>query len=61
MSRKAWSIVFDAAVSGYDELLFSSGDCTLWLIVKKEQLAGTLDGSQSQYRYLYSLYNFPQI
>ena len=47
MSREAWSIVFDTAVSGYDELLFSSGDCTLWLIVKKEQLAGTLDGSQS--------------
>ena len=47
MSRDAWSIVFDAAVTGYDELLFSSGDCTLWLIVKKEQLAGTLDGSQS--------------
>ena len=47
MSREAWSIVFDTAVSGYDELLFSSGDCTLWIIVKKEQLAGTLDGSQS--------------
>ena len=47
MSREAWSIAFDAAVSGYDELLFSSGDCSMWLIVKKEQLAGTLDGSQS--------------
>ena len=47
MSREAWSIAFDSAVSGYDELLFSSGDCSMWLIVKKEQLAGTLDGSQS--------------
>ena len=47
MSREAWSIAFDAAVRGYDELLFSSGDCSMWLIVKKEQLAGTLDGSQS--------------
>ena len=46
MSREAWSIVFDVAVSGYDEFLFSSGDCSMWLIVKKDQLAGTLDGSQ---------------
>ena len=47
MSGEAWSIAFDSAVIGYDELLFSSGDCSMWLIVKKEQLAGTLDGSQS--------------
>ena len=32
MSRSPWSIPFETAVNGYDELLFASGDCSKWLI-----------------------------
>ena len=47
MSRSAWSIPFDTAVQGYDEILLSSGDCIVWLITKKTEILGNYDGSQS--------------
>lgn len=47
MSRTAWSIPFDTAVEGYDEILFSSGDCSVWLITKKTEILGKDDESQS--------------
>ena len=47
MSRTAWSIPFDTAVQGYDEILFSSGDCSVWLITKKAEILGNYDETQS--------------
>ena len=47
MSRSAWSIPFEGAVEEYDEFLFSSGDCSSWLIAKKEEVIGSHDGSTS--------------
>ena len=50
MSRSAWSIPFGSAVKGYNEFLFSSGDCSLWLIAKKAVAVGSYDGSSSEYK-----------
>ena len=47
MSRLAWSIPFETAVMGYDEFLFTTGDCSKWLITKKTEVEGNFDGSQS--------------
>ena len=46
LSRTPWSITFDTAVGGYDELLFSSGDCGSWLITTKTEIEGNYDGTQ---------------
>ena len=49
MSRSAWTIPFESAVTGYDEFLFSSADCGLWLIAKKTEVIGSYDGTASKY------------
>ena len=49
MSRSAWTIPFESSVTGYDEFLFSSGDCSLWLISKKTEVIGSYDGTASKY------------
>ena len=40
MSRRPWSIDFELAVPVFDEYLFSSGDCTIWLVAKKQDVIG---------------------
>ena len=36
-----WSINFEEAVPGYDEFLFATGDCSNWLIMKRDELVGS--------------------
>ena len=36
----SFSIVFEEAVPGYDEMLFATGDSAVWLIASKEEVVG---------------------
>ena len=36
-----WSINFEETVPGYDEFLLATGDCSNWLIMKRDELVGS--------------------
>lgn len=39
LDKKAWSIRFDA--TPFEEFLFATGDCKLWLVAKKSEVTGS--------------------
>ena len=36
-----WSVNFEEAVPNYDEILMATGDCSSWIVMKKEELVGS--------------------
>ena len=43
-----WTLNFEEVAPGYDEFLLATGDCSNWLMIKKDELIAHYDNSGNQ-------------
>jgi len=48
VAENAFSVDFETAVPGYDEMLLTTGDCVHWMVMSKDAAIGSFYGSNVQ-------------